>query len=297
VPSGSGAAVVPGGSVSEASVAGGTVAGAEPGASVPGASVPGASVVALSSSPPHADMAVSARMTSPVKAMRGDVRFMVGATTDGSNGIAKSRAGSSSVDHPVRAVHHAELSDDALVAGLAIEDPDAATAFVRRFQAKVYGLALAVTRDATLADDVAQDAFLRAWRAAGTFDGARGSVAAWLLTITRNAAIDAVRTRRSVPTEDDQLDRLLHVTLAGDQTADEATAHVEAATALRRLRSLPHEQARSVVLAVYGGCTAAEISARDDVPIGTVKTRIRTGLRQLRHPGATDRLHEERRRG
>ena len=76
----------------------------------------------------------------------------------------------------MRAPHHAELADDALVAGLAVEDADAATAFVRRFQAKVFGLALAVTRDPALADDVAQEAFLRAWRSASTYDGVRGSV-------------------------------------------------------------------------------------------------------------------------
>ena len=72
------------------------------------------------------------------------------------------------------APHHAELADDALVAGLAVEDADAATAFVRRFQAKVFGMALAVTRDPSLADDVAQEAFLRAWRSASTYDSVRG---------------------------------------------------------------------------------------------------------------------------
>ncbi len=117
------------------------------------------------------------------------------------------------VVHSVRAPHHAELADDALVAGLAIEDPDAATAFVRRFQAKVYGMALSVTHDPALANDVAQEAFLRAWRAAATYDAMRGSVSAWLLTIARNAAIDAVRARRSVPADDQELDRLLHATL------------------------------------------------------------------------------------
>ena len=177
--------------------------------------------------------------------------------------------------------HHAELADDALVAGLAVEDADAATAFVRRFQPKVFGLALAVTRDPAVADDVAQEAFLRAWRAATTYDGARGSVAAWLLTITRNVAIDAVRGRRRTPTDDDQLDRLLQSTFGGDDHAD-ATGD-EAATASRRRGwwpgcGLPPEQARAVVLAVYGGCTAEEISRREGVPLGTAKTRIRTGV-------------------
>ncbi len=186
----------------------------------------------------------------------------------------------------VRAPHHADLADDALVAGLAVEDGDAATAFVRRFQAKVFGLALAVTRDPALADDVSQEAFLRAWRSAATYDTRRGSVSAWLLTIARNAAIDAVRARRAVPADDEELDRLLQATLGGgdggDATGESATTTVDAGRVLSRMRSLPVEQARAVVLAVYGGCTADEISRRDGVPLGTAKTRIRAGLRRLR---------------
>lgn len=178
--------------------------------------------------------------------------------------------------------HHALAADDALVAGLVVEDPDAATAFVRRFQAQVYGLAVAVTRDRALAEDVAQEAFLRAWRAAPTFDRTRGSVAGWLLTITRNVAIDAVRARRSDPTDGDELDRLLHLTLAGDDTAETASTAVEAGRALARLRAGPPEQARAVVLAVLAGCTAAEVGVHEGIPLGTAKTRIRTGLRRLR---------------
>lgn len=177
------------------------------------------------------------------------------------------------------------------MAGLAIEDADSATAFVRRFQAKVFGMALSVTHDPALADDVAQEAFLRAWRSAATYDGLRGSVSAWLLTITRNAAIDAVRARRSVPADDDALDRLLQATLGAaesrDVTGESATTTVEAGRVLARLRHLPPEQARAVVLAVFGGCTADEISRRDGIPLGTVKTRIRSGLRHLRQDRTT----------
>jgi RNA polymerase sigma factor (sigma-70 family) len=183
--------------------------------------------------------------------------------------------------------HHAELADDALVAGLAVEDADAATAFVRRFQAKVFGMAVSVTRDPVLADDVAQEAFLRAWRSASTYDTVRGSVTAWLLTITRNVAIDAVRARRSTPALDDELDRLLQSTLGGadshaDVTGEAAATRAEAARVVARLRTLPEAQARAVVLAVFGGCTAEEIGTREGIPLGTAKTRIRTGLRRLR---------------
>ena len=121
---------------------------------------------------------------------------------------------------------------------------------------------------------------------------------AWLLTITRNVAIDAVRARRSVPADDDELDRLLQPTFGGevaDATGEAATDHVEAARMLARLRGAASEQARAVVLAVFGGCTAEEISRRDGVPLGTAKTRIRTGLRRLRDANSTRRGREVRR--
>jgi RNA polymerase sigma factor (sigma-70 family) len=195
----------------------------------------------------------------------------------------------------VSAAYHAGLSDDALVAGLAVDDADAATAFVRRFQSKVFGLAFSVTHDIALADDVAQEAFERAWKASVTYDGARGSVSSWLLTITRNAAIDAVRARRATPADGEHLDRLLQATLGrsdtGDRTADVATDRVEADAVLDRLSDLPRAQARAVVLAVLGGCTAQEIGAREGIPLGTAKTRIRTGLRRLRAATA-DRIED-----
>jgi RNA polymerase sigma factor (sigma-70 family) len=178
---------------------------------------------------------------------------------------------------------YADRADDAtLVAGLAVDDPPAATAFVRRFQGSVFGLALSVTRDASLAEDVAQEAFVRAWRAATTYDARRGSVATWLLTITRNAAIDAVRSRRSTPTDQEALDQLVHDSMTGPDPAEAALRSVERDQAVRRLSAIPRDQARAVVLAVIGGCTAAEVSRHEDIPLGTAKTRIRSGLRRLR---------------
>lgn len=186
---------------------------------------------------------------------------------------------------------YADRADDAaLVAGLAVNDAPAATAFVRRFQGAVFGLALTVTRDPSLADDVAQEAFVRAWRAATTYDSRRGSVITWLLTITRNCAIDAVRSRRSTPTDQEHLDQLLHDTMTAPDPADAALRGLERDQAVHRLGAIPREQARAVVLAVIGGCTAAEVSQHENIPLGTAKTRIRTGLRRLR-----DAMQEERR--
>ena len=101
-----------------------------------------------------------------------------------------------------------------MVAGLAIEDADAATAFVRRFQAKVFGLALAVTHDPTLAEDVAQEAFVRAWSSAGTTTGC--AVGIGVAPHDHPQRSDrAVRARRSVPADGDEIDRLLHAALGG----------------------------------------------------------------------------------
>lgn len=172
------------------------------------------------------------------------------------------------------------LPDEALLAALALDDRDAAAVFVRRFQRRVYGLAFTVTGERTLAEDVAQQAFERAWRHAGAYDPRRGSVLTWLMTITRNLAIDAVRVRRP---ESIDPTTLLDMLPPASSPAPEAAA-VDADT-LGRLRpaldALPTEQRRAVLLATLAGRTTTEIGEIEGVPIGTAKTRLRTGLTKL----------------
>lgn len=172
------------------------------------------------------------------------------------------------------------LPDEALLAALALDDRDAAAVFVRRFQRRVYGLAFTVTGERTLAEDVAQQAFERAWRHAGAYDPRRGSVLTWLMTITRNLAIDAVRVRRP---ESIDPTTLLDMLPPASSPSPEAAA-VDADT-LGRLRpaldALPSEQRRAVLLATLAGRTTTEIGAIEGVPIGTAKTRLRTGLTKL----------------
>jgi len=172
------------------------------------------------------------------------------------------------------------LSDEALLAGLTFGDPEAGRAFVQRFQRRVFGLALAVLRDPVLAEDIAQEAFLRAWRHGPSYDPRRGTVSAWLLRITRNLAIDALRLRRAEVMDPEVLAAIAPPD--GDSVEEAAMTAATAATVRRALRSLPEEQARALMLAAFYGRTAEEISRAEDIPLGTAKTRIRLGLRRIR---------------
>jgi RNA polymerase sigma factor (sigma-70 family) len=173
-------------------------------------------------------------------------------------------------------------ADAALLVGYGLGDPSAATAFVRRFQGAVFGLALSVTHDHALAEDVAQEAFTRAWKAAATYDAGRASVSTWLLTITRNTAIDAVRARRSTPVSPQLLEEVIQETFSSSDSPEAAVHRIDSVRALKALAELHPQQARAVALAVLGGCTAAEVGEHESIPLGTAKTRIRTGLMRLR---------------
>ncbi len=174
-----------------------------------------------------------------------------------------------------------EVSDEALLAGMALGDEEAAVSFTRRYQRRVFGLAYSMTGDAGVAEDVAQEAMIRVWRHAPVFDPRRGSVTSWVLTITRNLAIDALRMRRSVPTDPDDFATTALSSL--EHNPEDAVRRGDVRQTVRSaLRVLPDEQRRAVVLAAVYGRTALEISESEGIPLGTAKTRIRTALLRLR---------------
>jgi RNA polymerase sigma factor (sigma-70 family) len=179
-------------------------------------------------------------------------------------------------------------SDDALLTGLAAGDDDAARAFVRRFQHRVYGLALGIVGDQGIAQDVAQEAFVRAWRFASAYDARRGPVVTWLLAITRNAAIDALRLRRPEPIDPESI---MVLQLPSAEPHPDAVAVLAEDTARLReaLAELPEVQRRAVLLASYLGRTAREVGEIEGIPLGTAKTRIRTGLLRLHSALARER--------
>ena len=173
------------------------------------------------------------------------------------------------------------LPDDTLLAGLGAGDADLSVAFVRRFQRLVFGVALTVLADPGVAEDVAQQAFEQAWRHAQVYDSRRGSVRAWLTTITHNLAIDVVRARTSAPVDPGDLPALL--TAVTDTPERLAVAHDNAAGVRRALSRLPAPQARAVAMAGIYGMTARQIADVEGVPLGTAKTRIRDGMQKLRN--------------
>lgn len=180
-----------------------------------------------------------------------------------------------------RADGTSEPSDEALLAAMGLGERAAASAFVHRFQARAYGLALSIIGDPGLAEDAAQEALTRAWRNAAAYDPRRGSVATWLLTITRNLAIDTLRMHRATPMDPG--------TMAGWEVVSEEPGPAQAAERTETIRDvqgavrlLPVDQRRALVLAAFYGRTAQEIATMEGVPLGTAKTRIRAGMRKLR---------------
>jgi len=173
-------------------------------------------------------------------------------------------------------------SDEALLAGFATGDPGTAAAFVRRFQGRVYGLALTILRQPAIAEEVAQETFARVFRHAGNYDARKGRVSTWLLSIARNLAIDVTRMRRLDPVDPDVISAELSFT-SQEPGVDEWDLQPDEREQLRAaITELPDDQRRALVLAAYMGRTAREISDLDDVPLGTVKTRIRTAMLKLR---------------
>lgn len=173
------------------------------------------------------------------------------------------------------------LSDESLLAGFASNDPQLTTAFVRRFQGRVFGLAVTIVQDRVAAEEVAQEAFVRAWQHAAAFDPRKGRVDSWLLTITRNLSIDVRRVRAREVNQDDST----FLQIASAEGGPEAAGVLADET--RRLRDaiaeqLSEEQRRVLLLAAFGGLSGKEISESEGIPLGTAKTRLRAAMLRLR---------------
>lgn len=167
-----------------------------------------------------------------------------------------------------------------LVAG----DTDALAGLYDRHARPIYSLVLRILDDQGEAEDIVQEVFSQAWKQAGRYDPARGTVAAWLLTIARSRAIDRLRSRRAQPGSARAADESAIRDLPDPSLGQDAA--VLTAEQVGRLRSamsrLPLLQRMAIELAYYEGLTQSEIAERLEQPLGTVKTRIRLGLLKLR---------------
>ena len=176
----------------------------------------------------------------------------------------------------------AAISDLALLGRLRQGDEVALGALYERYAPLLYSLAVRVVGDRQLAQEVIQDTFLRCWDQAERYDPTRGQVPAWLIGVTRNRAIDVLRSRshRARLRERDTMP-------ASGSPGEPRQPDDGEGVLLRRavsaaLDSLPDAQRRAIELAYYGGMTQTDIAALTDEPLGTVKGRIRLGLDRLR---------------
>ncbi|HEX4487074.1 MAG TPA: sigma-70 family RNA polymerase sigma factor [Terriglobales bacterium] len=167
-------------------------------------------------------------------------------------------------------------ADAALVSAIRAGDPGAMALLYDRYGSVVYSVALRVLGDTGSAEDVLQEVFMQLWRNPNAFDSSRGNLAPWLAVIARNRAIDSIRKRHP---ETDVADVVISVEpdMAGDAERGRAMEKVRGA-----LSSMPAAQRNALEMAYFEGLSHSEIAAKTGEPLGTIKTRIRTGLLSLR---------------
>ena len=151
-----------------------------------------------------------------------------------------------------------------------------------RYRGIAYALALRITTETGMAEDVVQDAFMGLWRNAGRYAEDKGSVKGWLLAIVRHRAIDSMRRRRNGVAIADETEEPLPAALTLPDIWPEVAGRLDALQIRVALAKLPEAQRDAIELAYYDGLTQREIATRTGAPLGTVKSRMRLGLVSLR---------------
>lgn len=186
-----------------------------------------------------------------------------------------------SSDEPVDGTDNAAPDLDNLLRLTGRGDDRAFAALYDALSARVFGLARQVVRDPAQAEEVAQEAFIDVWRTASKYDTSRASAATWVLTIAHRRAVDRVRSAQA-STNRETRNAILDTKREFDEVAEEVESRIEAQQVRHCLGTLTELQRESVTMAYYGGHTYAQVATLLEVPLGTIKTRLRDGLIRLR---------------
>jgi len=180
-----------------------------------------------------------------------------------------------------RVASAADDADRAVLVLVAAGQLDALQGLYDKYRTMAYSIALRITADASLAEDVVQDAFLGAWRNAARYVEGKGSVKTWLLSIVHHRAVDAVRRRR--PTvELPEREAVPPSAMTLPDIWPEVAGNLDREDIAAALTSLSDVQREALELAYFGGLTQQEIASRTGTPLGTVKSRVRLGLLAMR---------------
>ncbi len=178
-----------------------------------------------------------------------------------------------------------ELDDATLASQVAEGSAAALEVLYDRYSRIVLSFATRMLGDRQSAEELLQEVFLRAWQQAHNYSAGRGSFATWLLSITHNMSIDEIRKRRRRPQRAESADPVLMLTNVKDRSPSvEESAELGdlRETMARAIGTLPEPQRRAIELAYFRGLTQREIAEELDEPLGTIKTRMRLGMRKLK---------------
>jgi RNA polymerase sigma-70 factor (ECF subfamily) len=175
-----------------------------------------------------------------------------------------------------------DLADEEVMQLVQDGDPRAFELIFDRHGGAAFSLAYRVAGNATSAEDVVQEAFLSIWRSRLRYDSTRGSVRTWVLGIVHNRAIDGLRRNLVHDRRRASLEGIEDRREAPERTDVEVARREEARTVRAALNTLPDEQRRTIELAYFGGFTHTQIAEMLELPVGTVKGRMRLGLEKLR---------------
>jgi RNA polymerase sigma-70 factor, ECF subfamily len=180
----------------------------------------------------------------------------------------------------LKVLHPEQASDVETLRAVAAGDEQALAALYDRYRLILFGLILRILHSQPEAEDVLQEVFLQVWRRAADFDETRGRPFTWLVTLARSRAIDRLRSTSARARTADEAARAVPESIS--DAASDAVKSEQGEIVRRALSELPDEQRRPLLLAYFEGLTQTEIAERTGTPLGTIKTRMRSGMMKLR---------------